>query len=212
MDRIYTYQDLKNIQTFIYSLKRKAKALGITLTLDSKNKKVQMEGDFLTSGYFDSSLKRKTGELAVGTARSINTWLPVLVHESCHLDQWAEKTDLWKESENMYYNIFDDWLMGKKCNVKKAYQCIDTLKNLELDCEKRTIAKIQKYKLPIDIKECIQKANCYIFFYNRLKTTRKWVEGDLYKPEILSVIKTDWYESYDETPKEVEAMFKKYKI
>lgn len=210
MDRIYTYQDLKSIQTFIYSLKRKAKALGICLVLDSENKSVSLEGDLPASGFFDA--KRKKGVLGVGTCKPINEWLPVLVHESCHMDQWEQNEPLWKKSENQKYNIFGDWLIGKRCNKEQAYKCINVLKELELDCEKRAVEKIKCYKLPLSIKEYIQKANVYIFFYNRLKKTRKWNVDDLYNNEVLSVIKNDWYESYDETPKEIESMFKKHKI
>ncbi len=117
-----------------------------------------------------------------------------------------------EDCENMKYNIFGDWLKGKRCLKKDAHDCIDILKNLELDCEKRSVEKILKYNLPIDIKEYIQKANCYVFFYNHMKKTRQWVEGDLYKQGILEVIDTKWYESYDETPRKIEAMFKKYKV
>lgn len=215
MDRIYTYQDLKNIQTFIYSLKRKAKSLKVKLIIDSDQKYVIMnegEGeDVESSGYFDS--KKNGGTLGVGTKRPINEWLPVLAHESCHMDQWSEGFSLWKESESLKYNIFGDWLQGKRCEKKEAYKCIDVLKNIELDCEKRTVEKIKRYNLPIDIKEYIQKANSYIFFYNHMKKTKRWIEGNvLNKAEILAVIKNDWYESYDETPKAIEAAFKKYKV
>lgn len=210
MDRIYTYQDLKNIQTFIYGLKRKAKSLGIELILNSEEKFVFIDGDFQASGYFDG--QKNKGVLGVGTNRPINNWLPVLVHESCHMDQWEQNIDLWKNSNDMPYNIFEDWLIGKRCNKEKAHKCINALRDLEIDCEKRAVKKILKYKLPICIKEYIQKANCYIFFYNRMKKTRKWCVGNLYKPEILSVIDSDWYESYNEIPKKLDAMFKKYKM
>lgn len=216
MDRIYTYQDLKYIQTFIYSLKRQAKTLGVELILDSNQKYIIMgddEDDVKSSGYFDAHIKILKGTLGVGTKRPINDWLPILVHESCHMDQWNEGISLWKDSEKLTYNIFGDWLKDKRCNKKEAFKCIDILKNLELDCEKRSVEKIKKYKLPIDIKEYIQKANSYIFFYNYMKKTRRWVEGELLnKPEVLSVISNEWYESYDETPRKIEAMFKKYKI
>jgi hypothetical protein len=49
---------------------------------------------------------------------------------------------------------------------------------MELDCEKRSVAKIKQFKLPINIKEYIQKANAYIFFYRALSKTRKWTTKD----------------------------------
>lgn len=129
MDRIHTYQDLKHIQTFIYSLRRQAKALGIKLILSSSKKYVSMgKDDVETSGYFDAKSGSNKGVLGVGTKRPINEWLPVLVHESCHMDQWNEGLPIWKKSENMRYNLFDDWLAGKRCNKKDAYYCIDVLR------------------------------------------------------------------------------------
>lgn len=213
MDKIYTYQDLKNIQTFVYSLKRQAKSLGVELIIDSKNKYVLMDDedeDVEASGYFDANSKKHGGKLGIGTNKPINRWLPVLIHESCHMDQWNEGLDLWKKSESMKYSIFGDWLKGKRCNVKEAHKCIDILKDLEIDCEKRSVEKMKKYNLPVDLDEYIRKANCYIFFYNRLKITRTWVEGDLYKPDLVAACNNTWYESYDTTPKKIESMFIKH--
>jgi hypothetical protein len=215
MDRIYTYQDLQNIQTFIYSLKRKAKSLDVNLVIDSTRKEVIMiegdENDTESAGYFDTP--KGKGKLGLGTKRPINEWLPVLVHESCHMDQWSEGLPIWKETENMRYNIFGDFLKGKRCILKEAHKCMDILKKVEIDCEIRSIEKIKKYKLPINIKEYIQKANAYIFSYNWMKKTRRWVDSDsLYKPEVLEIIDTEFYNSYDETPKKIESMFKKYKV
>lgn len=214
MDRIYTYQDLKHIQTFIYSLRRQAKSLGIKLIISSTKKFVSMgKDDVETSGYFDAKSNEQKGILGVGTKRPISEWLPVLVHESCHMDQWNEGLPIWKKSENMKYNMFDDWLMNKRCNKKDAYYCIDILRDIEIDCEKRSVEKIIKYDLPIDLKEYIRKANAYIFGYNWMKKSRKWINSEaLYNNDVLSVIDTDWYEDYTETPKKIESMFKKYKV
>ncbi len=45
---------------------------------------------------------------------------------------------------------------------------------MELDNEKRSVAIIKAWDLPIDVKTYTQKANAYIQFYNWMFFTRRW--------------------------------------
>ncbi len=61
---------------------------------------------------------------------------------------------------------------------------------MEFDCEKRTVAKIKKYNLPIDIKDYIQKANAYVWFYTAVLNKRQWdgtKSDSIYIKEIFSI-------------------------
>jgi hypothetical protein len=59
-------------------------------------------------------------------------------------------------------------------NPEQLKNVVDKVLEMELDCEKRSIEKIKKYKLPINVKEYTQKANAYMYFYRALAKTRKW--------------------------------------
>ena len=51
---------------------------------------------------------------------------------------------------------------------------IASVVEMELDCEKRSIAKIQENELPIDLEEYIKEANEYLLSYAICIKTGKW--------------------------------------
>jgi len=151
---------MNNTARFISDLKTKCKENGIKLFLP-KGKSIKYGSNFV-SGYFDE----KVLACAMGKPDSIM----ILVHESCHLDQFLDNNTLWVRGEK--YPDIDDWLDGKEFeNIDKS---IDESKLLELDCEKRAVIKMKKYCIKFDQKEYTKKANSYVQFYNYLKLTRKW--------------------------------------
>lgn len=121
-------------------------------------------------------------EITVGINRPIEMWLPVLVHESCHMDQFLENSKVWADcyiKDHDTSTILDMWLAGLvDLNPTQLKDVLDRLLNLELDCERRSVEKIKKYKLPIDITEYIQKANAYVYFYRAIARTRKWTSSE----------------------------------
>lgn len=211
MDKIYTFSDLENIQKFIRSLKREAKKLKVTLQLTDGKFALLPGSNFECSGFFQID----PDILATATGNPINNWLPTLVHESCHMDQWSEKSEVWGRYTEGNTSIIDEWLNGKNISQSKVFKALDICRELELDCEQRAVQKIIKYNLPIDIKEYIQKANCYVFFYNYLKISRKWSlskNSPYSNPNIYKKVSGDWYESYEEIPNNLLELFKKYNI
>ena len=148
------------MKKFLEHLKKQCEEYGVKLNL-TKSKAIRLEG-FYVSGYFDEDV------LACATGRK--DYLPILVHESCHLDQYIEEPKHWDKITKLP-NI-DEWLAGKqKKNINKS---IEAYKWLELDCEKRTIKKLRKYGIKCNKQEQTQKANAYVQFYNYIKETRKW--------------------------------------
>jgi hypothetical protein len=121
------------------------------------------------SGYFDE----EDLELTVATDKKENDWLIILIHESCHLDQYTQKTPIWTQGEDGI-GVIDEWLEGKEYKPQQLEKSfIDTIK-LEIDCEKRSVKKIKKYNLPIDTDLYIQKANAYLISYWATYRDRKW--------------------------------------
>ncbi len=120
------------------------------------------------SGYFDEQT------LAVATKKEkMQDWLDILVHESCHLDQFLAGPKVWMSDENTLF-IVEGWIHGKNIQKKKLESGFKNTIALELDCEKRTVAKMQKYGIRFNKKQYIQKANAYLFSYTYAFVNKAW--------------------------------------
>ena len=105
---------------------------------------------------------------------------------------------------------FFQWLLEKKIVKREVLlESVQDVIALELDCEKRAIAKIKKYNLPINLEEYCRKANAYLFSHLYLLEVRKWI------PRIYSN-KNTWMSSpktlkkeYKNIPRKLYAAFKK---
>jgi hypothetical protein len=111
-------------------------------------------------------------------------YLQILVHESCHMDQYLNDPVIWKIGDS--YDELHAWL-DRSCIIRDIDQHINNVQDIELDCEKRAILKIKKYKLPIKQSEYIQRANAYLYFFSYLKHSRTWPSVDKapYSQEII---------------------------
>lgn len=189
-------------QTFLQELKGLCKEMDVKLILEDKPK-IKYAKNMYVSGYF----QQNPAEIVVATKKNEEAWLSILVHESCHMDQWIENSGLWKlhNSQEDISQILDDHVSGKnKSTTKKFKASLNKSLRLELDCEKRSIEKIKKYNLPIDIKTYIKKANAYIFLYSVMATTNKWCDKAPYKIKEIFDIMPDKFlrvKDYIHTPK-----------
>jgi hypothetical protein len=199
---------MSNVDKFLNDLKDKCAQYNVKLRL-SNSYSVNI-GMGRSGGYFDY------GNLEIAVAKKHKDWLPILVHESCHLDQWIEKPKVWTKTI-----INDDdvyvykWLQGK--DVKFIKNKLDRTREMELDCERRSITKILNYELPIDTKVYIQKANAYVQFYNYLYESRKWSSpnNSPYSNEVIySQMPTRFREKsyYKTLPKKIRTLFIEEKI
>ena len=161
-------QQQETAKRFIKYVKRVCAQHNITLDL-RRSKKLVLSDNIKCSGYFCD----ETRVLAVAMKHPDS--LGILVHEFCHLMQYLDftrgKFRRWSVATTALGKI-DTWLSGKPVtNLKRA---IGYSRDLELDNEKRTVAMIQKWDLPVDIDDYTKKANAYILFYNWMHETRKW--------------------------------------
>lgn len=151
-------------------------------------------GDLLCSGYFDGDSK----VLAVATGRNESDWLGVMLHEYCHLTQWAESQALWhRYDEGMW-----GWLEGKR--VRDPEKAVRSVQALEEDCERRTIRLIQEIEAPVDLERYVRGANAYIHFHNTILETRKWYRPDVSPSDdetILAVANPTFDRDFTKTPK-----------
>lgn len=195
-----------NVKRFIKELKLKCKESGIRLYL-SKGKYVKVTKSIRAGGYFMDDSFGQTPTLACAIGMPISKWLPLLVHESCHLDQWVEGDKLWTNSNII--SVVDEWLDGKEIHPATLRKAFKASKAVELDCEKRSLKKIKAYNLPLDSKTYIQKANAYVLFYNYVLKYRKWSKpgNPPYNDNIWPHAPSVWLSNYDNIPKRLEYLY-----
>lgn len=214
MEHNYSFKDLTNINKFINAVKKQAKAFNIQLNL-TNDEFVKLSDNINCGGFFSERVRKKPGVIEVATNKPIDKWLSILVHEYSHMEQWIEQCDVWLKYDSVNPIIMDNWLEGKDYSENTIEKVLNAARDMELDCEKRAVAKIKQYKLPINIGDYIQRANCYVFFYNYLKITRKWSEPNnspYSNPNIYKKANRTFYEDYSTIPKEILQAFKKYKV
>jgi hypothetical protein len=163
-------------ENFIRKVRRDASAYGIRVTISNTkyvsfpNEKTKLNGYFLASG--------KRRELAIATKKPFSQWLPVLIHESCHMDQYLERSPIWNVTRmhkgNDAFSILDSWVNGKEYAPSTIIRAINAVVELEKDCEKRAIMKIEELRLPIKRSIYVKKANAYIMSFVMLYRFRRW--------------------------------------
>lgn len=121
-------------------------------------------------------------KLRIATGGNQDDWLPVFIHETSHLDQDTE-SPLWFQECEESGKEFEQWLDGK-VEHKHPESIAAKVIALEHDCEQRSLAKITKYKLPVDPIEYAQKANAYLLSYAITIANRQWESTPYNDPAI----------------------------
>jgi len=170
---------INNVIKFIDDLKAKCKLYNVKLFL--YDQKYLVEDNEKFGGWFDPVKK----ELHCAFPNKIQSkYVEILIHESCHLDQWIENTKYWNlEVINNSLNTLWETLKGKK--VKNLKFHLRNVQMMEAECEKMAIEKIKFYDLGIDINKYTQKANSYLLFYTLLIETKKWTDYPPYKYGVI---------------------------
>lgn len=186
------------VEDFVMQEKHKGTSAGVFFSFEYQEK--VNYGDILCNGFFESDYQHK-GKilpfLSVGIKKDIKKWLPIFVHETSHMDQWIEKSQLWLNAKD--YQLLNDWLQLKDYPKEDVEILVKKIITLEADCERRTIEKIKQHNLPIDVGYYAQRANAYLYFYQWMLKNRKWYKTAPYEiNEILyympkEILSTDSY-------------------
>lgn len=169
------------------------------------------------SGYFSGNDVIGERILAVGTGKSIKEWLPVFLHESSHMDQYLENCKEWRNCKlddgRDSTDLLFDWIGGVE--IDNSLEIAMKSLMVELDCERRTVAKILKYNLEdyIEPLEYMQKANSYVYFYLYVAETRKFYtkgKEPYNNPMIWSVAPPHFLGDYSKIPRPLYDAFKRY--
>jgi hypothetical protein len=172
-------------------------------------KHVMMDGT-RCAGYFCS----EKPELVVACYKDPSEWIPIMVHESCHRDQYVEKAPIWHKtilvdgSKEDPLTLLWGWLAGEiELKPRQVTAVTRAVMYLELDCEIRSAKKIDEFYLPINTKEYVQKANAYAYMYLTLQHTRKWYpkgKAPFYLADVWTKMPTDFDRGYDRIPTKIK--------
>ena len=101
--------------------------------------------------------------------------------------------------------LMHEWLDHKReLGERKLREVLRGAMALELDCERRAAKKIDQFYLPINLKEYIQKANAYVYFYLAMQHVRRWYQpgrAPFSLPEVWTKMPTDFDNDYTRLPK-----------
>lgn len=168
------FENVTSFEEFVEDVKQQAIKNGVKVILTPTDTVKYVTGAEV-SGYF---VDNGDPTLACAIGGDIKKWGPILAHESSHMDQWIEKSPFWTRN---YYkgresvDLLDEWCQDDQdFTDSEVDDLIERSIGVELDCEKRTVEKEKKYKLPVNITEEIQKSISYILFYRFLKESKKW--------------------------------------
>lgn len=194
-----------SVSNFLEHVERTCKERGVRLRL-AKTCHVKISQSEFSNGYFSA----QPSELAVAVKKPLSQWLPILVHESCHLDQWVDKSPFWIGGVGALSELVGS--LNDENPINRSYAPIwaKLARELELDCEKRVIKKIEEWKLPINPAGYMRRANAYIWFYTMIPELLSW-----YKPgkepyrdaRILELCPDHFVKNYDCVP---NALHKEY--
>lgn len=137
--------------------------------------------------------------ILVATDRPPLRWLGTLAHEFSHACQWYEGAPVWhdcRKGERIW-----DWLQGAP--LKDPYKAASYWREVEADCERRTVRLLTELRSPIDLELYQRQANSYVHFYNIIPETRKWYakgRGPYEVPEVLARANPKLDTSFAKTP------------
>lgn len=191
-----------NKKEFIGKIKGDCKKNNVKF-IAGKGKQISYDNNTKVGGYFADTPP------ILAFANGHKDSLDLLIHESSHMDQWIEKLNLYVISKKKDDDeVFDSWLAGKNFSKQKINATIGRIQAVELDCEKRSIKKIKKYKLPINVETYIKKANSYIFLYTLIKENRKWTKTPPYRiKKIVNLMPGKFLNDYSKVPDNIKELY-----
>jgi hypothetical protein len=172
----------QRVKAYIDEVREKAAANSVRIRF-GKGKHVLLGDGLKGGGFFDAQT------LAVAMNRNLNDWFPIFVHESCHMDQWLEKSKLWTNVPDDDYHVLHQFINTRKHGVlqDRLKKAVNNIVMLEADCERRAYKKIQEYDLPINLTDYARRANSYLYFHTAMYTYGKWYKKSPY--QIQSILK-----------------------
>lgn len=189
--------------------------------LKQECKRYKMKLKLVNTGFFEDENEESGGyfiddplEIAITTQMYYVDFLSAIVHEFSHFEQWRD--------DSPYYirgykgldagDILARWLKGDNFKKSTIKQCTAIIRDCELDCERRAVANIKKYKIPINIKDYCRKASGDIHMYNFVNGSRRWNYKRFpnHMPIILKHMPDNLDGDFSKMSKELKDLYKKH--
>lgn len=196
---------MEGSEKFISDIRKKARLHGVKIKFVDKPLIYAKNDPLGCTGYFDENEMI----LCVSNIKNEDSFIPILAHESSHMDQFIHDKYLWDKS-NPGYTIFFEWLEGKTIVKQEVLiEAVQDIIRLELDCERRALKKIAKYKLDVDLEHYIRGTNAYLFGYLFALETKHWTPQIYYDDEIVAACSTRLRKVYDRIPQKLYRVFRR---
>ena len=122
-------------------------------------------GNCRVSGYFSEVTKE------IRVARYNNDFLPTLVHEYSHFQQYTEGKF---SAAGNAADLLEGWFGGKDYAEREVSRAFSVVRSCERDAERRSVDLIKYYNLPVNLDLYIRRANCYIYAHYIMHRYRKF--------------------------------------
>ena len=193
------YNIPEEYKPFITSVKRQCKKYGIELIL-SPSRRVVLTDDYLQecSGYFCDTDKA----LVVACGKPFEEWVEILIHEFSHMEQWKSdgRWNDWNDNTGKTW----DWLAGNiMLNKTQVLNMLDSMVELEKDCEIRAIEKIKKWNLPVNLTRYVKKANVYLYSYHMMPILKRFPTGIYTDKTLIEMAPKGFKKTYRNVPKDM---------
>jgi hypothetical protein len=199
------------VDAFIAHVRKVAKEHGVKIKIKNTKHVREPAGNTLCCGYFLESSNKKTIVVARGE-RPISEWLGFLVHEYCHMLHWIESCPAYtntflRNGEDATYKL--SLLENGQADYNKRLRNVYTKKTIacELDCERRAVKTIKKFRLPINVEQYKRGAAITLYKYWVLCKTGKWVGDTLEKRRsVMNKVKPSLKGRFHKVPRELESI------
>jgi len=176
-----------NDQDIIRFIKEECEKNNITMVVDDAE--FTYADSIPCTGYFDHDQMKLA--IAIKAPKAIL----ILIHEYCHMRQWIEQCDAWKEYEESDSGVIMDWWLARKIELTEEQQLkyFNIVAKLELDCEKRTVEFMKANGLESQVDVYIQSANAYILSYQFTRRLRSWNkpgQAPYNNPKVVEILPT----------------------
>lgn len=197
----------ENVQKFINHVHSHLRKNKFKLVLHLDELKI---GKNSVSGYFSEEDK----EIVISLKEQ--DWLEVLAHEYNHFIQYITNEPSYMsltQGDSNYLSEMWDWI-DKESEFEETRLDVmfNTVREMELYCERKTMETIKEFNLPIDLDEYIFSANVYLYFYSFVRKYRCWFKENVGIKDIteLSDLQMTLEEDFSKLPELYEETFKNY--
>jgi len=169
------------IKKFIAYAEAAMSKAGVTVKLPGTDL-IEFSPGELCSGYFTDE-DPKNPEFVVATGRPPDKWFPIFVHEFCHFEQWRDRNDWWEtfklaDGSEPLDAAIEHFAGNLDLTPEQVIDYCVLQAQVEIDCERRVLAKIAEHNLPIDAKLYAKWANSYIAYYYAMPSLQGWCNGE----------------------------------